>query len=227
MSDNSFFREVDEAVRQDRYKALWDRFGLYILVVAGILIASVAGYQAWTYWKQQQAEEAGAAFVQALALETGSEPDKATKAFEDLVSDGPEGYSVLSRFQLAAAKAKAGETEAAVAAYDKLATDRSVDDILQGLATLQAATLRLDKADYAEMERRLKGLIEDQTAWRYSARELLGLSAYQNEDLRAAEEQFTALLGEQGTPPNMRDRANMMLALIVSSAPARGSPTTN
>jgi hypothetical protein len=227
MSDNSFFREVDEAVRKDRYKALWDRFGLYILVVAGILIASVAGYQAWTYWKQQQAQEAGAAFVQALALETGSEPDKATKAFEDLASDGPEGYSVLSRFQLAAAKAKAGETEAAVADYDKLATDRSVDDILQGLATLQAATLRLDKADYAEMERRLKGLIEDKTAWQYSARELLGLSAYQNEDLRAAEEQFTALLGEQGTPPNMRDRANMMLALIVSSAPAQGSPTTN
>jgi len=134
---------------------------------------------------------------------------------------------VLSRFQMAAAHAKAGETDKAVAAYDELSTDGGVDQILQGLATLQAATLRLDTADYAEMERRLKGLIESGTAWKYSARELLGLSAYQHKDMSTAEEQFSALLGDQGTPPNMRDRANMMLALIVSSTPAQSSPTTN
>ena len=31
MSDRDFFREVDEAVRQDRYRALWDQYGLYAL----------------------------------------------------------------------------------------------------------------------------------------------------------------------------------------------------
>ena len=58
--------------------------------------------------------------------------------------------------------------------------------------------------------------------WRYSARELLGLSAYQNEDLRAAEDQFSALLVDAGTPRNMRDRANVMLALIVSQTATEG-----
>jgi hypothetical protein len=162
-----------------------------------------------------------------MVLENGSDPAKATEAFEALADDAPQGYRVLSRFQIAAGQAKAGETDKAVTAYDALATDGSVDPILQGLATLQAATLRLDEADYAEMERRLKGLIEGNTAWRFSARELLGLSAYQHKNMRTAEEQFSALLGDQGTPPNMRDRANMMLALIVSSTPAQSSSTTN
>jgi hypothetical protein len=227
MSDNSFFREVDEAVRQDQYKALWDKFGVYVLVLAVVLIAGVAGYKAWSYWKERQAQEAGAEFAQALALETGTEPAKADEAFEQLAKSGPAGYQVLSRFQMAAAQAKAGETDKAVEAYDALSTDSSVDQILQGLATLQAATLRLDKADHAEMERRLSGLVDGNTAWRYSARELLGLSAYQHKDLSAAEEQFSTLLGDQGTPPNMRDRANMMLALILSSSPAQSSSTTN
>jgi hypothetical protein len=227
MSDNSFFREVDEAVRHDQYKRLWDRFGIYIIVFAAILIAGVAGYKGWSFWKERESQRAGAEFVQAMVLENESDPAKATEAFETLADDGPHGYQVLSRFQLAAAQAKAGETDKAVTAYDALATDGGVDPILQGLATLQAATLRLDKADYAEMERRLKGLIEGNTAWRFSARELLGLSAYQHKNMRTAEEQFSALLGDQGTPPNMRDRANMMLALIVSSAPAPSSSTTN
>lgn len=227
MSDNSFFREVDEAVRQDRYKALWDRYGVYILILAAGLIGGVAAYKGWIYWTERQAQQAGAEYTQALVLETGKDPDKAREAFERLAKDGPRGYQVLSRFQLAASDAKAGDTDKAVAAYDALATDGRVDPILQGLATLQAATLRVDTADYAEMERRLKGLVEESSPWRFSARELLGLSAYQNNNLRTAEEQFSALLADQSTPPNVRDRANMMLALIVSSTPPQSSSTTN
>jgi hypothetical protein len=82
---------------------------------------------------------------------------------------------------------------------------------------LQAAGLRLDKADFAEMERRLKPLIDQNSAWRYSARELLGLSAYKHNDMREAEKQFSTLLGDQATPRSLRERADMMLALIVGT----------
>ena len=227
MTDNSFFREVDEAVRQERYRALWDKYGLYIIGLAVLLVVGVAGYNGWTYYKESEAQNAGAEFTQALTFEAGADPSRANQTFEALVEQGPSGYRVLSRFQLAASQAKAGETDKAVEAYDALAVDGGVDPILQGLATLQGATLRVDNADYAEMERRLKGLIDNNTAWRFSARWLLGLSAYQHKDFRAAEEQFSTLLGDQGTPPNMRDRANMMLALIVSSTTAPNSFTTN
>lgn len=222
MSDNSFFREVDEAVRQDQYKTLWDKYGVYLIVLAAVIVAGVAGYKGWTYWQERQAQEAGAEFTQALALkgEADSESEKAREIFASLAEEGPHGYQVLSRFQLAASDAKAGETEKAVAAYDALAVDGGVDPILQDFATLQAASLRLDSADYAEMERRLKGLADSDSAWRFSARELLGLSAYRHDNMSEAEGQFSALLSDQETPQNMRERANMMLALIVGSQPA-------
>ena len=223
MTDNSFIREVDEAVRQERYKALWDKFGVYVIGIALALILGAAAYNIWKYLKESQAETAGDAFTAAVTLKNANDQEKATEAFAELAKDGPSGYSILSRFQLAASQAKAGETEKAVEAYDGLAKDRQVDAILKGLATLQAAALRLDKADYAEMQKRLDGLANGKSAWRFSARELLGLSAYQNDDLRAAEDQFSALLVDAGTPRNMRDRANVMLALIVSQTATEGS----
>jgi hypothetical protein len=223
---DSFLREVDEAVRQEQYKKLWDKYGLYVLALAVLVVAGVAAYKGWTYWQERKAQEAGADFTQALTLEDGADPVKAQKAFESLIKEGPEGYRVLSWFQLAAAEAKAGKTDKAVAAYDALATDASVDQILQDLATVQAAMLRLKSADYAEMERRVKGLINSNSPWRFSARELLGLLAYQHNDMDAAEKQFTALLGDPATPPNMRDRANVMLALIAGGPPP-ASATTN
>lgn len=227
MTDNSFLREVDEAVRQERYKALWDKFGIYVIGLALALVIGVVAYNVWTYLKESAAETAGDEFTSALALESSGEQDKANEAFEELAKDGPSGYRVLSQFQLASSQAKAGETDKAVEAYEALAKDRQVDAILKGLATLQAATLRLDKADYAEMQKRLDGLANGKSAWRFSARELLGLSAYQHKDLKAAEDQFSALLVDGGTPRNMRERANVMLALILSETATEAGAGTD
>jgi hypothetical protein len=220
MSDRDFFREVDEAVRQDRYKALWDKFGLYIMVAAALIVAGVGGYKAWSYWQESQAKQAGGEFSNALVLQDSGQAEKAREAFETLAGKGPSGYRVLSRFQLAVSAAEAGDAEKAVALYDALATDASTDSILKGLAVIQAATLRLETADYAEMERRLKGLIDEGSPWRYSARELLGLSAYRLKNMPEAEKQFSELLAEQGTPANLRERADMMLAVIVGAPQA-------
>jgi hypothetical protein len=219
MSDrgDSFLREVDEAVRQERYKKLWDQYGVYALGLAALIVAGVAAYKGWAYWQERQAQAAGAKFSEALTMLDGADATKAKDVIALLAEEGPPGYRVLARFQLAAAEAKAGDIDKAVADYDALASDSSVDEILRGHATLQAAALRLDKTDYAEMERRLKDLAEGDSAWRFSARELLGLSAYRLNDMREAEKQFAALVGDQGTPPNLRERADMMLALIVGT----------
>ena len=219
MSDrsDSFLREVDEAVRQEHYKKLWDEYGIYALGLAVLVIAGGAAYKGWTYWQERQAQAAGASFSQALDVLDGPDPAKAKDILTSLSDKGPHGYRVLARFQLAAAAEKAGDTDKAVAEYDALAKDSSVDAILRDHSTLQAATLRLDKADHSEMEQRLKTLAEGNSAWRFSARELLGLSAYRLNNMGEAEKQFSALVGDQGTPPNLRERANMMLALIVGT----------
>ncbi len=215
---DTFLREVNEAVRQDQYKKLWDQYGVYALGLAVLVVAGVAGYKGWTYWQEKRAQDAGSQFSQ--ALQDSTDTAKAREILEGLTQSGPEGYRVLARFQLAAAEAKAGETDKAVADYDALAVDPQVDTILQGHATLQAAALRLEKADLAEMERRLKPLTDSASPWQFSARELLGLTAYRLNDMREAERQFSALVGDQGTPPNLRERADMMLALIVGAPKA-------
>jgi len=215
MSDRDFFREVDEAVRQDRYNELWDKYGVYALAAAALIVAGVAGFKVWSYWQEQKAQAAGTDFSQAVTELDSGDVAKARDVLNSLAAKGPTGYQILSRFQLAAAEAQAGSTDKALALYDALAADPATDAILKGLATIQAATLKLDTADYAEMERRVKGLIDENSPWRYSARELLGLSAYRQNNVPAAEKQFSELVADQGTPQNLRERADMMLSLIV------------
>src|SRR6476619_3037463 len=91
MSDRDFFREVDEAVRQDRYKQLLDKYGIYAAVAAVMVVAVVAGYKGWTYWQETNSQEAGTEFSQALTQQDGGNAAKAQEAFADLSDKGPAG----------------------------------------------------------------------------------------------------------------------------------------
>lgn len=220
MSDEGIFREVDEALRHDRFKALWDKYGAYVLVGAFLIVATVAGYNGWSYWRAKQASEAGERFVNALQLEEDGKREESAAAFQKLIDDGPQGYRLLARFQLAAAYAKSGDLQGAVKAYDELAADGSLGEPMRGYAAIQAASLRVDQAGIDEMKQRLDALANGQSPWRHSSRELLGLAAYRNGDTADAERLFGQLLADQAAPPNLKRRAEMMLALMVKSDPA-------
>ncbi|MCG8562475.1 MAG: tetratricopeptide repeat protein [Hyphomicrobiales bacterium] len=221
MSDGDFFREVDEAVRQDRLKTLWDRYGIFVLAAAVLLVAGVAGYRGWEYWQAERSAESGARFMEALQLTEDGKTDEALKAYQEVLEDGTGGYALLARFRLAAAAAKSGDKAGAVAAYDALAKDGSAGKIFQGLAKIQAATLRVDQADMGEMKDRLDGLTDAANPWRHSARELLGLAAHRTGDNAEAQRHFTDIMRDPEAPPNLRRRAEIMLALVVKAdAPA-------
>lgn len=217
MSDDSIFREVDEAIRHEQLKKLWDRFGVVIVSVAFLIIAGVSGYKGWVYWQGEQAKANGARFVGGLMqVEEGKTAD-ALEIFKSIASDAPSGYRKLASLELAALHVKEGRKDEALKLYDELAAQSGIGEVLRGFALVQAASLRLDTASFEELELKLKSLLSTDNSWRHSARELLGLSAYKAGNIKIAERFFNVILSDQQTPVNMRQRAEMMLSLMVQS----------
>jgi hypothetical protein len=68
MSDDSFVREVNDELRQDQLKGLWNRFGNVIIAIAVLIVLGTAGYRGWEYWRTQQAAKSGDAFLSAIEL---------------------------------------------------------------------------------------------------------------------------------------------------------------
>ena len=66
MSD--IFSEVDEEVRRERLKQLWDKYSLLIIAVAVLIVAGIGGWRAYEYWVAQKAAAAGAAFENAVTM---------------------------------------------------------------------------------------------------------------------------------------------------------------
>jgi len=59
MSDDSFFREVNEELRQDQAKALWDRYGPAFIGLAVLVVLGTAAFVGWQYWTESKANKSG------------------------------------------------------------------------------------------------------------------------------------------------------------------------
>ncbi|WP_350333802.1 tetratricopeptide repeat protein [Coralliovum pocilloporae] len=215
MSDSNFIREVDEELRQDQLRSLWDRFGPFILLTAVLIVVGTTGYRGWQYWQASEAATNGDKFLAALELAENGDHLGAEAALLALASDSSGGYPLLARFRAASAKAEAGEKEAAIADFDAVASAASDSALLRDMASLRAAMLALDVVeDRKAVEARLLPLSEPGAAYVHSAREIQGLLAYKHDDFAAATTVFEGLVNDATTPQGIRVRSERMLSLI-------------
>jgi hypothetical protein len=210
------FHEVDEEVRREQLKKLWDKYSLVLIAAAVLFVAAVAGWRGYEYYVGKKAAEAGAQFEAALSLvEQGKQAD-AEAAFTKIVGDAPQGYRVLSRFQAASALARTKQADG-VKAFDDLAADTSLGPIWQDLAGVRAGLLLVDTAPLADVQKRLDPLAEPGRPYRHTARELLALSAWKNKDAAATKRYIDMISADAETPQSTRSRVDVLSALIAGN----------
>ena len=215
MSD--IFREVDEEVRREQLKKLWDRYGHLAVVAAFLVVAAVAAWRGYSWWQAQKAAEAGAAFEAAITLAEGNKHSEAEAAFAKVAADGTAGYRNLARVREAAELAQV-DAKAAIAAYQKIAADGSVGSALQDMAALRAGALLIDAGSLDEARRELEPLAGNERIFRHSAREFLVLAAWRANDAAAAKRWSEMVLGDPQTPNATRTRVEMLMALSTNES---------
>lgn len=215
MSD--IFREVDEEVRREQLQKLWDRYSLFIIAAAVLIVAGVGAWRGYQWYEAREAAKAGAAYDAALQLAQDGKHAEAASAFAKLAGDGTSGYRILARLQEGEQLA-ANDTKAAVALFDQVAANSSNPRLLRDVATIRAGFVLLDQAPYADMTHRLEPLAEPNGPMRHTARELLALSAWRNNDIAAARRWGEAVLADQEAPPDLRARIDILMALTGEGA---------
>ena len=219
MTDDSFIREVNEELRKDQAKALWDRFGPTLIAAAALVVLATAAFVGYRYWHETSANASGDAFSQALLLANGGKADEALAAFEQLEKDGYGAYPLLARMRAATVKADKGDIDAAV--KDFVAADNAIPASLRDMARLRAGLLLVDHGSYAEVSARVEQLTDDANPLRSTAREALGLSAWKEGRAQDALKLFEQIAADDGAPRNVRQRATLMAELIRGSGDAK------
>jgi hypothetical protein len=209
---SDIFQEVDEEVRREQLKKLWDRYGIYAIIAAFLVVAAVAAWRGYGWWEARRAAETGAAFEAAMALAEAGKHQEAEAAFGKIVAEGTSGYRRLARLREAAELAQI-DAKAAIAAYDAIAADDAAGPVIQDLAAVRAAALLIDQGAFEEAQRRLEVPAGNDRTFRHTARELLVLAAWRAGNATAAKRWFDVIASDAQTPAATRSRVEMLMAL--------------
>lgn len=210
---SELFDEVDEEVRREQLKKLWDKYSIYIIALAFLIVAGVGGWRGYQYLEAKKAAEAGAAFDRAVELADQNKHAEAEAAFADLAAKAPSGYRILARLRTAAEVA-ARDKAAAAKMFDDIAADSSVATPERDLARIRAAQLLLETTTYPNLLLRLEPAAAAGATFRHSARELLALSAWRANDATATRQWLDMIANDGDTPPGLRSRAEALQALL-------------
>jgi hypothetical protein len=217
MSD--VFREVDEDLRRDRASEVWKRHGSKLIAGAFAIVLSVGGWRVYETYQQKERAAFGASFDAALA-EIAPEKPESLASLTALAQKNAGAYAQLAKFRLASELANSAKDEAgrvnAVSAFDALAQEASLPAAWRELAKIRAAFLLVDSAPLADLEARLLPLTEAKQGFRHSAREALALAFYRANAMDRALSMLEQVILDPESPTGLRQRAELMLALVRS-----------
>ena len=89
---SEIFNEIDEDLRREQFKKLWDKYSFVVIAAAILIVAGVGGWRGYQYLEAKTSAESGSAFPAAVALSEADKTAEAEAACTNIATVGTTGY---------------------------------------------------------------------------------------------------------------------------------------
>lgn len=212
-SNEAFFREVDDAVRQEKLESFWVRYGRWL--IGGVVLGLVA-LGGWLYWNHHQRETSGALAERAVdMLQTATQGGTPDKGVLDTLSGASQpGYRAMAQLTRAGVAARKGDIKQAAGLYGQIAADTALAQPYRDLATVRQVALTFDQMKPQQVVDRLKPLAVEGNPWFGSAGEMTAIAYMKMGKPNLAGPVFAAIAKDAQAPKTLRARARQMAGLL-------------
>ena len=209
---DAFIQEVTEEVKNDSWKAFWNKYGLFVILLVVITVSAAVSYETIKGWKEKQYQTRTENYL--MALETSENYENSLKALEKIAAADQGIYSELARVQIAGILFEQNKNDEAEAMLQSITDNEELNPRIRQLAAVKLATYKIDTAPRAELQALLQPIADAQNSWSPLAQEMLAMTAIRDGDLEAAREIYKSLLNNGNISENFRTRIQDMLSAL-------------
>ena len=212
--NEAFFREVDDALRQDQLTSFWTRYGRLLI---GLVVLGLVAFGGWLWWNHRAEQKAGLRGEELArtfdALEGGNKAEAAKQA-DALVNADQPGYRAAAKLIKAAIALEGGDNKDAIAQYKAIVADEKLAQPYRDLALIRQTAVEFDTLQPQQVVDRLKPLAVEGGPWFGSAGEMVAIAYMKMRKPELAGPLFAAMSKDRGVPQSIRTRAVQMAGLL-------------
>ena len=213
MSD--IFQEVDEELREEKYKSIWSKYKYYII---GFIIILVLGIGFNAFWKQyslKQVTDRSTRFFYAMEM---IEEDKVTaisvlEEFAKQEKSSSEYNVLIARFKEAAIRRSNKDYSGALDIYEEL-SENKISIFYKDFAILSSAEVLMGLKNIKEAKLVLDQLISSSSDLQYIAKEYIGYIEINEGNISKAKTIFESLAEDATVSPNIKNRSKEILSMF-------------
>jgi predicted negative regulator of RcsB-dependent stress response len=158
------YYDLEEQEQLAMIKAWWKRYGPPSLIALALVLASIAAYHGWNWYRDREAGKAAVVYSELLKQANGGERAKLLESAKTLTQSYPKtGYAAVGAFVAARVSFEAKDFAAAKEQLQWI-VDHARDDDLKSLARYRLAGVLLDEKKYDEALKLLDVKPEDSMA---------------------------------------------------------------
>ncbi len=214
-NEDAFIMEVNEELKNERLKQIWDKYGLIIIAVVVVSLTAAISFETIKSWYNKKFQDISDTYSAAAVLQEQEKHDESIIVLKSIEENaGNHIYAQLAQIQQANILFEQNKNEEAIAILQKIIDDTNTEKSLKEVAILKIASYKLENATFADIEALLKGMIDENGNWTVIAQELLAMSAIKHKNQEKAKELYSAILANPNAPENIKTRAQDMLLLL-------------
>ena len=212
--DDTFMREVDEAVRQDEVSDFAKKFGLPIGIAVLVALLAFGGYLIWSGQQQAALEEGSEQLVAALdELEAGN-GSVADAELAALAAGDSEGAALMANMLRAGIALGEDRTADAVSLYGAVADNPATPPEIRDLAAIRMMTANFDTIDPQQVIDRIGPLATPDNPYFGSAGELVAFAYLAQNKPDQAGPLFAQIAKNEDVPQSLRSRTRQLAGLL-------------
>ena len=210
----AFIREVTEEVKNDNLKQMWEKYGLYIILLVVLAITGAVSFEGFKSWRRTQSETWSDTYAYALNLENQGKYDESLKVLEQMEKTGGNIYSDIARLQTANILLEQGKNDEAVKILEEISADKSINKKLRDVSIIKLASYKLDNAPREEIDALLQPLIKENGSWTNIAKEMTAMAAIRDGKIDEAQAIYSEILNTPNLPDGLKMRVQDMLSVL-------------
>lgn len=207
-------REVDDAVRQDEMRGLFNRYGKPVAAIVTVGLLGLAGWLWWDHSGKQSAGETGEKITMAIDRLEAGHADAADKELAPIAAEGSGGSATVAKLLRAGIALEQNRREEAVKLFAEVSEDKAAAQPFRDLATIRQVAIGFDAMQPQQVVDRLKPLAAPGNPWFGSAGELVGLAYLKQGRKDLAGPLFASIAKDKQVPESLRRRARQMAGVL-------------
>jgi len=209
---DAFIQEVDEDVKNDNLKVLWNRYGVAIIAFVFLAVSAAVSFDQIRLWKVAQNQRTTETYMDAAQPKANLSDN--IEALQKISQDDNGIFSDFARLQIANILLSEDKTDEALAMLQTIIDDKQVNSEVKNIALVKLATYKVDTLSKDELEELLKPLLAENSSWNPIAQDLLAMSAIRNGDMETARSIYENILKVKDLPENFRTKIQDVLSSL-------------